>query len=90
MGTDEKLDAWLAREITVELHEPGPENPHYTALLEEFAMMGEGESLHQAIATLFAKFVAYGESFQERGRPPPPRAPATETRDERADQMHGR
>jgi len=90
MGTDEKLDAWLAREITVELHEPGPEHSHYTALLEEFAMTGEGETLDQAIATLFAKFVAYGESFLEMGQPLPPRAPATDSGDERADQMHGR
>lgn len=87
---DQKPDAWLGQEITVELHEPSPESPRYTALIEEFAMAGEGETLDDAIATLFAKLLAYGESFLKAGQPLPPRAPGTNTGDERADQMHGR
>lgn len=90
MSTDQNLDAWLEQEITIILHEPSPENPHHTASIEEFTMTGEGDTLDDAIGTLFSKLLAYGESFLKAGHPLPPRAPGIHTGDERADAMNGR
>lgn len=90
MDTNTQLDAWMGQEIDVELHEPGPDNPRYTALIEEFAVMGEGNTLDDAITALFANLQSYVESFVKAEQPLPPRMPGISPGDERADQMNGR
>lgn len=77
------VETWRRQEIAVEIHEPGPDNPRYTALAQEFGLEGTGDTLDHAIEDVFARIAVYAEPFLKTGQPLPMRQSHDVTTDDR-------
>jgi predicted RNase H-like HicB family nuclease len=76
-----QLVSWLEQGIDIQLYAPDKDDAHYVAVVEEFGLIGEGDSLDEATDNVFTALLAFIESFIGKGQPLPHRKPRTDSAD---------
>jgi hypothetical protein len=72
-GMRKAVRDWIDIGLDIEMREPTPAEPHYTARMEEFGLAGTGVTREDALNDLFSSFFAFIDSVLRQQTPLPPR-----------------
>jgi len=78
----EEIYQWFGQGFEIEVHEPTPEESHYQAVVEEFGLVGEGDTFDAAFDAVMERVTDFLSELLHSADPLPNRsAPPDKQRD---------
>jgi hypothetical protein len=84
----EEIYRWVGQRLEIEIHEPTPEKPHYRAVVEEFGLVGDGDTFDAAfdavmdrVTDLLDELLHSADPLPDRREPPAEQADASDSGD---------